>query len=305
MVGEIDKPKVSIVVLHWKNFDDTLACLKSISNLTFQPDNIIIVDNHSDDFCVQKVKNLLPSSLIIKSERNLGYSGGNNLGIRYALENEADYIWILNNDIIVDGDALYILVDIALENSNAGFLGPKILTQEDPSKILSTGGILQSDGKAYHIGIGESDNGQFNEINEADFLSGSSFMVGRNVIEKIGLLDEDFFAYHEDIDWCYRARQAGFKILNVPRAIVFHPDTRIRDENSALVTYYITRNSLLFARKTRLGSCIFACMFLNHIRTLMSWSLRPRWRYKREQRDALARGLLDFIRSRFGQAQWI
>jgi GT2 family glycosyltransferase len=163
--------------------------------------------------------------------------------------------------------------------------------------------MLHDGWKPEHRGMGELDAGQFDMLVEVDYLSGCALLVSRKAIETVGLLDDDFFAYHEDTEWCYRGKQAGFKILFVPEAKVWHPDTRQRDENYPLVTYYVARNSLLFAKKHRLGYAIIARMLLSHTRTMLSWSIRPRWRHKRRQRDALARGIMDFARGRFGPVE--
>jgi GT2 family glycosyltransferase len=234
---------------------------------------------------------------------NLGYAGGNNLGLQRALKDGADLIWIINDDTTVAPDALGTMVHHAGKRPDAGVLGPKILIKEDPDRILSAGGEIDGRGVANHRGIGEVDKGQFDEVREVDFLSGSALLVRRSALESVGLLDEQFFVYQEDVDWCLSAKQAGFQVLYVPAAKVYHPDTRERDNSSASVTYYVARNRLILARKHKWGARALLAIMVDSFRTLLSWSIRPRWKHKRSQRNALALGLLDFARGRTGQWQ--
>lgn len=299
---------VAIIILNWNNPDDTLACLRSVMALDYPAERlrVIVVDNGSTDDSVARIRAAYPDVALIETGANLGYAGGNNVGIQYALDHHGcDYVWLLNDDVIVAPDSLPALMSVALADPRAGFLGPMVYTREEPQRILSAGSLLHDGWRPQHRGIGERDQGQFDTIAEVDYLSGCALLVSHSAIEAVGMLDEDFFAYHEDIEWCYRGKKAGFKVLFVPEAKVWHPDTLRRDENSPVVTYYIARNSLLFVKKHRLGHVKFARMLLGHARTLLSWSLRPRWRHKRPQRDALARALADFARGRVGSVDEI
>ncbi len=292
--------KVGIVILHWNHAKDTLNCLAAVSNLDYSPIEVLVVDNGSTEPVAQKAIEVFPHAQILTNPRNLGYTGGNNKGIETALNLGCEYVWLLNDDVIVSPDSLSALMQVAQAKPMAGFLGPMIYTREDAQCILSAGGMLEGGWRARHRGIGEYGRGQFDQVADVDYLSGCALLVSRQAIGQIGSLDDDFFAYHEDIEWCYRGKRAGFKVLFVPQAKVWHPDTRRRDNDSPSVTYYIARNSLLFAKKHRLASVIWFHLLPGYLRTLFSWSIRPRWRHKRKQRDALARALIDFIRGRVG-----
>ncbi len=161
------------------------------------------------------------------------------------------------------------------------------------------------DGWTWHRGLGELDVGQFGGPATVDYLTGCAVLVRRALIESVGALDERFFLYEEDVEWCYRGRRAGFQSVLVPQAKVWHPDTRRRDELSARVTYYTTRNKLLLIRVHRLGGRVVAAHLLRHARTLASWTVRPKWRHKRAQRRALVRALLDAARGRWGAAEGV
>lgn len=296
-------PKIAIIILHWNSVRDTLACLDAVSRLEYERLQVIVVDNGSTDGSAEMIRACHPQATLLSSAENLGYAGGNNFGMRYALDHGADYFWLLNDDVLIAPDSLAVLISAAQANSAVGFLGPLVYLREEPQSILSAGGFIGSDHTAYQRGLGEPDQGQYAGIQEVAFVSGCALMASREMVDRVGILDEDFFAYQEEIEWCYRARQAGFKVLFVSQAKAWHPDTRRRDQFSPVVTYYITRNSLLFARKHRLGNALIARMIFNRFLTLVSWTVQPRWRQKRRQRDAMARGLADYLRGRFGRAE--
>jgi GT2 family glycosyltransferase len=295
-------PKVHIVVLTWNQRDRVLDCLRSLHQLDYPNYKIIVVDNGSHDKTAQAVRLAYPDVTVIRNSGNLGFTEGNNVGIRRALEQGAEYVMLLNNDAIVERHALATLTATAIEHPDAGFLGPLICSLDQTSEILSAGGIFVDGWKATHRGIGEPDNGRYDSLFEADYLSGCALLVSRKAIDTIGILDGDYFFYQEDVDWCYRGRKLGFKILFVPNAKVWHPDTRTRDEYSPSVTYYMARNGLLFARKHHL-KVQGLHLLSGYVRTLLSWSIKPRWRCKRKQRNALIRAIADFLRGRVGAAE--
>ena len=295
-------PRVVAIVLNWNSAGDTIDCVAALARQPYPSCATLVVDNGSSDDSLHRIRAALPSLPVLTLNDNLGYAGGNNRGIERALRDGADYIWLLNPDTVVAPDALAALIEAAEVRPRAGLLGPKVYTREDPGRILSAGGMLEDECVAVLRGLGEADTGQFDAVTEVDYVSGCAVLARRDAIEAIGMLDERFFLYHEEVDWCRRARAAGFSVLYVPAARVWHPDTRVRDELSPLVTYYIARNTLQFARKHRVGGAAMARLIGRYARTLVSWSVRPRWRHKRRQRDALALALFDFAAGRLGRA---
>ncbi len=297
-------PSVFAVVLNWNNAPDTINCVTSLRQLKYPDCQVLVVDNGSQDNSVTQIRQRFPEVPILELQENLGYAGGNNRGIEHALNQGCDYVWLLNDDVTVASGALSALMAVALDEPRAGFLGPKVYMREDPQRILSAGGKFSNDWHPEHRGMGELDEGQLDRIADVDFLSGCALLVRRRLVEEVGGLDNDFFAYCEDVEWCYRAKTAGFKLLYVPEATVWHPDTRLRDANSPLVTYYISRNHLLFLAKHRLGTgTVFRSLAVNLLR-IMNWSIRPKWRHKRHQRDVLLWAMLDFSRGRIGRARY-
>ncbi len=295
-------PKVAIIVLTWNQRDLVLRCLASLDKLDYPNYMIIVVDNGSCDKTAEAVRFAYPDVSVIQNLENLGFAEGNNVGIRHALNEGADYVMLVNNDVIAECHAIATLVAAAIDHPDAGFFGPMIYSLGDKRTILSAGGIFADLWKATHRGIGEPDCGRYDSLFEADYLSGCALLVSRKVIDAAGLLDDDFYLYNEDVDWCYRGKKLGFKALFVPNAKVWHPDTRTRDESSPSITYYIARNALLFARKHQLKFQELR-LLSSYVRTLLSWTIKPRWRYKRKQRDALVRAIADFLRSRVGAVE--
>lgn len=294
-------PKVGIIVLHWRGVEDTLRCIRSVCNSLFTSYLLVVVNNGSREDSALILTDH-PDLEVLETGRNLGYTGGNNCGIRYALAHGCDYILLLNNDAIIAPEAVSELVAAAQFHPQAGFLGPVVYIREDPQRILTSGGVLVNGWMAVLDGLGQVGQTGSNGVVEKTFLSGCALFVSKQAIDRIGMLDEDFFAYQEDVEWCYRGSKAGFKVLLVPAAKAWHPDTRQRDEDSIFVTYYITRNSLIFAWKHKLGLLNWAHMLLNLARTLLSYSLRWDRKHKRGKRDATLWALVDFMRGKWNQS---
>jgi len=300
----MEKSSVWVIILNWNNAADTLACLNSVFRSDYPNFHVLVVDNGSTDGSPEAVRAAYPTVTLIENGANLGYAEGNNVGIRHALAHGADYVLLLNNDTTVDSSCLANLIHIAQENPNAAFLGPKIYHREDPLRIQSAGRCWISRQSLVHRGQDEIDRGQYDVLAEVDAISGCAMLANKQAIEHIGLLDPRFFMYCEDNDWCYRARSVGYKVLYVPTARAFHRRPNANEAQLPRITYYMTRNHLLFLHKNRAGLYALArVVLLEYFRTLISWTIRPRWKHKRRERDALLLGLLDFLRGCFGRAK--
>jgi GT2 family glycosyltransferase len=250
--------KLAVVILHYKHKEDTLECLKSVKQSDFGDFQIILVDNASgDEFDEETLRHL--DIEIISSKENTGYSGGNNLGIKKALELGAEKIFVLNPDTTVKKDTISALVR-ALEKYDAGLVGPKIYFA-DSKKIWYAGGEFDvANVLGRHRGVDEEDKGQYDKDEETDGITGAAFMARAEVFGKIGVFDDRYFLYYEDADLSIRAKKAGFKIVYIPEAVVFHKNARSTGLGSPLQDYYITRNRMLFASKflpVRTGLALF------------------------------------------------
>ncbi len=216
-------PVVSIIILNWNRKDDTISLLQSIGKVSYPNFLLILVDNASSDGTVDAVKEKFPFVKIIPNSENLRFAGGNNVGIEYALQTKTDYVLLLNNDTIVDPNFLSKLVEYAEGNNDVGIGGPKIFYYYDQRRIWFAGGKIDYwKGWISHIGIREVDHGQYDSAREVDYITGCCMLVKREVIEKIGKLDESYFIYGEDSDWCIRAKRAGYSLVYVPSSIIWH-----------------------------------------------------------------------------------
>ena len=245
-------PKVFVVVLNWRRSTDTIDCVQSLLGTAYQRVEIVIVDNASGDGSVARLTAAFSKIPVIENSENLGYAGGNNIGIRYALEHGADYVLLLNNDTIVDRNVVQDLVAAAESDGGVGIVGPKIYDYHEPETIWFAGAMIDwSTGESPHIGLGERDRGQYEGRVEVDRLTGCAMMVRREVFERVGVLDPSFFLYYEDVDFCLRARSAGYQIVCARNAKVWHKVSSSTKANraSALHRYYHTRNRLMLLRK--------------------------------------------------------
>lgn len=294
---ESDSGKVGIIVVNWNKPQYTIRCIASLLKLNYPNFEIILVNNGSEQ--IQPIMACFPELKIHSLKTNMGFTGGYNYGMRIALERGCDYLWLVNDDLIVDSNSLTILVKELLGLPDAAFVGPLVLTAEQPDVILSAGGnIIKRSFYLSYIGKRLSDVAL--TVQPVDYISGCAILTHASVVCQIGLLYEPFFAYDEDIEWCYRARSISLNTYIVPPAQVWHPDTRLRDEDSPSVTYYINRNSLYFFDQYY-GRKDVLLKLIGNLRTLASWSLRPKWKHKHQQRDALLHAMIDYFLRRYGR----
>lgn len=297
---------VVVVVLNWNGLADTLECLASLMCLDYPNYEVVVVDNGSTDRSVPAIHERFPAVTMLENGENLGYTGGNNVGLRYALAHEADYALLLNNDTEVAPDSLSLLVDAGEADPVTGIVGPTIYYFDRPHVIWSAGGAIDwRRGRTRMIGIDEVDRGQFGHVaRPVDFVTGCALLVKNLVVKQVGMLDARFFAYYEETEWCVRVARAGFKILHVPQAEVWHKISPAAREASPQAHYYMTRNRLLLLKLSNAGLVPWLnTLFFDYGRTLMSWAIRPKWRNKTLQRHAMLQAILDCGRGRFGKVE--
>src|SRR5919202_2592388 len=246
-------PLVYVIVLNWNGGGYTAHCLASLRASTYPNLHIVVVDNGSTDGSPQLIAPLLeaPWGELIQAGCNLGFTGGANLGLRLALERGTDYAFLLNNDATVAPDCIATLVQEAERRPEAGLVGPKIVWAGELERIWSAGMSVAWHRATIEAHRGEPDDGRFDGSRVVQGLSGCTLLAKRAVLERVGLLDERYFAYYEDLDWCLRARQAGFRCLYVGAAQSSHVGSATSNPNtgrsrSAFLNYYAARNILLF-----------------------------------------------------------
>jgi GT2 family glycosyltransferase len=297
--------RVAIIVLNWNGRDDTLDCLASLDCLDYPAYEVVVVDNGSSDDSVAAIRAAYPQVTLVETGDNLGYVGGNNVGLEHARAIGAGYALLLNNDTTVAPNFLSLLVAAAEENLAAGIVGPMIYYFDQPNVIWSAGGGVDwGQGDTWMIGLNEEDRGQFGKSpRPVDFVTGCALLVKMSLVEQVGLLDPRFFAYYEESEWCVRAAHSGFKILHVPQAKIWHKISPNAREASPQVHYYMTRNRLLFLKLTGAGLPMQLRTLLLYGRTLLSWTLKPKWRHKAAQRRAMVQAMADYVRGRFGKME--
>jgi hypothetical protein len=258
------QPKVFAVVLNWNGLKDTMECIESLRNVTYGNLDVIVIDNGSvggeADTIEEKCGDWIT---VLRNQENLGYAEGNNVGIRYALAKNAEYVLLLNNDVIVAPDFLDAMISVTESRREVGIVGPMIYyyppNQGEEVIWFAGGRVAKNIGQPFHIGLKEIDTGQFNRLKVVDYITGCALLIKKEAISKIGLLDTEYFAYFEDLDWNMRAHAVGFLSMFVPEARIWHKASATSGYMSPVYVYLHTRNRILFVRKntSRLGFALF------------------------------------------------
>ena len=245
--GTDAKPSVAIIVLTWNGRQLTLDCLRSLESVETPNTRAILVDNASSDGTVAAVRERYGDRIdIIENPSNQGFAAGNNVGIRRALESSADFILLLNNDTFVAPDFVDQLLR-PFADAGVGIVAPKIYYAEPRDQIWFAGGEISLwRGIARHIGIRETDRGQYDRERDIDYATGCAMLVRREVFEKVGDLDPSYEAYFEDADFSLRARDAGFRIRYAPASKVWH---RISASTGGQLSRRKARRKLASARR--------------------------------------------------------
>lgn len=280
-------PKVSIIIVNWNGWQDTLECLNSVLNINYSNYEIIVVDNGSTDESRARLNNWQrktysankkktnsldkkPDCVIklIFNHQNLGFAQGNNVAIRQVLqENTSKFILLLSNDTIVERNFLKKLIVSSSNQTNVGILGPKIYYANFKNKK----NIIQSAGFMINLYLGKflsveqlnkSDKKLINIAQNVDFVTGACLLIKIEVIRQIGLLDKKYFLLFEDADWCLRAKQAGYLVVYIPQSVIRHKTSQSFKRERVSQVYYYTRN--LFWFESKHARLIQLACFLSH-----------------------------------------
>lgn len=247
------EPLVYIVLVNWNGLEDTLECLRSLNEISYKNYKIVVVDNGSNNNQANVIKKKFPYIELIKNKRNEGFVVANNQGIELALKNGADYILLLNNDTVVEQNFLNILINHAERNRDVGILSPKIL-YFNSNEIWSMGCKI-SYLTGFSIKIGKGKNSEnYNEVIKPDFVSGCAMLIKKEVVEEIGSLDPIYFAYYEDVDYCFRAKRASYKVTLIPETVIWHKKYPAKFEKlNPTKSYLLARNAIIFGMKNLSG----------------------------------------------------
>lgn len=302
-------PSVAIVVLNWNNPDDTLACLDSVAALDYPTDSleVIVVDNGSTDDSVVRIRARFPAVTIIETGANLGYAGGNNAGIRHALAAGAEAVCILNNDVTVEPGFLAPLLDALQSGPDVGIVTPLVAERtEDGGQVWALGSAVNRRTAAVNrCYAGELvDAWRQREPFAVEIASGAAMLVRCEVFEQVGLMDEDFFLYFEEVDWCLKVRQAGYRILAVPASLVWHKVSATLGTTSPVIDYYMLRNHLRLISRHWRGPqriALLARVVLRNLLTIAAYTAKPHGGRRIPNRDARLLALRDATMGRWGQ----
>lgn len=252
MINSNNEPLVSIIILNYNQIKVTTEFLESARELEYTNYEIILVDNNSEDNPQEFIKSNFPEVVFIRSEKNLGFTGGNNLGIESA---KGDYVFVVNNDTEVTKPLLNKLIEPFNEDPEIGVVCPKIKYFESPDVIQYAGytKINPFTGRNRAIGSKEVDNGQHNTSSYTNYAHGAAMMVKKEVIEDVGMLSDIFFIYYEELDWSCQIVKGGYKIYYQADAEIFHKESITMGKESAIKAYFHTRNRILFMRRNFSG----------------------------------------------------
>ena len=247
------KPDVSIISLNYNGFELTSAMIESLKRNVSLDFELIIVDNASREDEAAMLRDRYPELKLVRSDKNLGFAGGNNLGIREAT---GRYLFFLNNDTELEDDSLRYLVERMDSDPSIGVICPKIRFFYGERLIQFAGYTPLSKIRLRNslIGFKCRDDGSFDQSCDSPYAHGAAMMVRREVLDTAGLMFEKYFLYYEELDWSVRIRKAGWRIVYEPRCCVFHKESATTGQESPLRTYYITRNRLLFASRNLKGA---------------------------------------------------
>jgi GT2 family glycosyltransferase len=291
--------EVLVVIVVWNGLEDTLECLESLQRCEFPHKRILVVDNASSDGSSETIARIYPEIQIIRSERNLGFTGGNNLGLEEAIRQRVRYAFLLNNDTTLAPDALDRLVQRADASPRAGLLAPVIHYYDQPDEIWFAGArVTLSRGEAMHDPVGGLS--QQAAPFETDWISGCAMLVRVSAVLSVGVFDPRFYLTWEDVDWCLRMRSAGYRVLVVPASRILHKGGRSGRRLTGIYFYYAVRNSLLVARKHGGSRYWFAlwCVILRYGRS----ALGQRTLQKARALRSVFAGLWHHVAGKYGPA---
>jgi len=241
MMSTLTVPRVTIIVLNWNGLKDTLECLDSIYMLDYPNFEVIVVDNCSSDGSVERIRRKFPQAVLIENSRNLGYTGGNNIGMHRAMELGADYVWLLNNDTVVEPDTLAKLVDASEQTPEIGLVSPIVHYYDDPAKVQFKGAY--ADLSNFNISLVKDLRELDNEwVQRNLILWGTALLIKKSVIENVGYLSEKYFAYCEDCDYSLRALRKNFRTMVRLDARIFHKVSQTTGKRSPIQIFLRTRN---------------------------------------------------------------
>lgn len=294
------KARISIISVNYNGFALTAAMIDSLRRHVTTPLEIVVVDNGSARDEAALLRERYSDIVVLRSDENLGFAGGNNLGIRAAT---GDCLLLLNNDTEVTDNTLHHLAETLDADPSIGAVCPKIRFWAPPQAIQFAGytPLTRITLRNGLIGFGQPDDGSYDSPHETPYAHGAAMMVRREAVGKAGPMPEEYFLYYEELDWSERLREAGYRIVYDPRATVFHKESATTGQQSPLRSYYLTRNRLLFARRNRRGAARRLSIIYQLGVALPKSVAAALLHDRRDLAAAALRGCRDFLRHKTGK----
>ena len=315
-------PHVAVIVPTWNRRADVLGCVATLLTLDYGNYSVIVVDNGSVDGSAEALAECFGDSItVLRNDKNEGYAGGNNRGIAWACEHGADYVCLVNNDAEVKPDFLSLLVDLGESDPSIGAIGCRNIELDKASTLWGAYGVLTYGPFVVRMaGQGSADSEEWRVLRDVDWVIGNGSLWRCRLIEEIGMLDEDFFAYHDDVDWSVRFRRAGYRVVYAGYVSIMHRGGGTSDpqrEHVFPLPYYLGRNGVLFVRKharplekLRYAFWSGLAMFARWLRALLCRILPGLSEYDRnghrywDWEVSYARGVIDGLRGAPANTEW-
>jgi GT2 family glycosyltransferase len=255
MPGKQNTFPVCALTLNWNKPEETIACLHSLSQQSYPHLNLLVVDNGSNDDSVLRIQQAFPCIELVTNERNLGFAGGVNSGLRYALAQDFQFIFLINNDTVLDPACLSQLVEEAISSTDVGLVTAKIYYADEPERIWSVGGQFHPwTLEVVSKGDNELDVGQWETARDIDFAPLCGVLIRRELLDRVGPLDDRYFFYYEDMDFCRRVHLAGYRLRMAPSAKIWHRvSISSGGRNSPVERYWMAQSSGRYFRSYAQG----------------------------------------------------
>ena len=288
-------PSLGIVILNWNGAPDTLACLESLRRGSYRGARLIVVDNGSTDRS-QEVLRPIEDVELVEIPSNIGVAAALNRGVECALRHGCEFILAMNNDTVVDDKTVAVLMRAIESDGRIGIVAPKMYYYDEPRTIWCAGGrVNRWKGETSHIGMLEMDRGQFDELEDVDYVSGCALLARREVYEALGGYDTAYRVYFEDTDFCLRAQRAGWRVVAVPRANLWHKVSMTVGRDSPNYWSQFIRSRILFVRsnfdRTGRASALAYVVGIETFRMLVHFAIRGKRNCVRPYLSGLASGL--------------
>lgn len=246
----LEYPKTAIIILNFNSYKQTIECIESVKNITYPNFEIIVVDNNSKDDSLKHIKSSYPDVILLKSRDNLGYASGNNLGIKYALEKNIEYICILNNDAAVDRNFLEPIIKTLMDDKKAAAAGPSICYYGQDDVIQAMGGNIN-----LYTGLptmkfkGKKLSQVKEDMVSVDYLGGACFVVKAEILKKFGLIPENYFLFYEETEFFLNIKRQGYRLISIRDSKVYHKVSGTISNYKGLSYFFLNRNRIIFVRR--------------------------------------------------------